>query len=159
MKSRLIASIALGVAVVLGTSGCAFISTQATTIDYSPSDGVNVPGSGPLKVRNALIVAEEEGAEAGFVAAVVNDTNETHTLHIEFGEGAGAQKSTVRVPANTVVSLGSVDSDTPPLLIDAVDGPPGAMVPVYFQSGEAEGVVFDVPVLDGGLDYYGDLLP
>src|SRR5690606_37225954 len=63
IKSRLVASVALAVAVAVGTSGCAMVSTQATTIPYSPADGVNIPDSGPLKVRNVLIVADEEGID------------------------------------------------------------------------------------------------
>ena len=50
--------------VVLGTTGCSMISPQATTIPYSAADGVNVPASGPLKVRNALFVANEDGTTA-----------------------------------------------------------------------------------------------
>ena len=74
MKSRLFASLAVGAAVVLGTTGCNLVAPQATTIDYSASDGVNVPESGPLQVRNALIVADEEGTVGNFVAAIVYDT-------------------------------------------------------------------------------------
>jgi hypothetical protein len=157
VNRRLIASVALGAAVLLGTTGCAMISTQATTLPYSPGDGVNIPESGPLAVRNVLIVAEEEGGEGNLVAAVVNPTDEAHTLNIELGEGAAAQSLTVRVPARETVSLGSPDE--PPLPLDEVDGPPGSTVPMYFQSGEAEGVLFQVPVLDGELDYYGELIP
>ena len=159
MNSRLTASVALGAAVLLGTTGCAFITPQGTTVQYSPSDGVTIPDSGPLKVRNALIVSEEDGGPGNMIAAVVNETDESHTLHIELGEGASAQEITVRVPARSAVSLGNPAGDTPPLEIDAVDGPPGATVPVYFQSGDAEGVLWQVPVLDGALDYYGELLP
>ena len=64
MKPRLIASLAIGALVVLGTTGCSMISTQATTITYSAAEGVNVHGAGPLEVRNALIVANEDGSEA-----------------------------------------------------------------------------------------------
>ncbi len=159
MNSRLIASVALGTAVLLGTTGCAFISTQATTIQYSPSDGVNIPDSGPLKVRNVLIVSEEDGAEGNMIAAVVNETDESQVLNIEVGEGADAQKATVRVPPKSSLSLGNPEGDEPPLGLDAVPGPPGSTVPVYFQSGDAEGVLYQVPVLDGALDYYNELLP
>ncbi len=55
-------------------------ATQATTIPYSAAEGVNVRGSGPLQVRNALIVANEDGSEGNFVAAIVNQTDESHTL-------------------------------------------------------------------------------
>ena len=101
MKTRLIASLAVGAAVVLGTTGCNILAPQATTIDYSASDGVNVPAdSGPLHIRNALIVANEDGTTGNFVAAVVNDTAQQLTLRIEVGEGSSMVRSAVNVPAN-----------------------------------------------------------
>ena len=157
MKSRLIASLALGALVVLGTSGCAMLSTQATTIPYSPSDGVNIPDSGPLQVRNVLIVSDETGVDGNLVAAIVNATSESHTLNIEYGEGSSKSSETIRVPANTTVSLGTAETD--PLLLEGIVTKPGANLPMFFQSGDSDGVLFDVPVLDGALDYYGDLLP
>ncbi len=119
MKSRLIASLALGALVVLGTSGCAMLSTQATTIPYSPSDGVNIPDSGPLQVRNVLIVSDETGVDGNLVAAIVNATTESHTLNIEYGEGSSKSSETIRVPANTTVSLGTAETD--PLLLEGID--------------------------------------
>lgn len=156
MKSRLIASLALGALVVLGTTGCAMLSTQATSIQYSASDGVNIPDSGPLQVRNVLIVSDEEGADGVLVAAIVNSTTESQTLTIEYGEGTKTTE-TIRVPANTTVSLGSEETD--PLPLEGIDTKPGANLPMFFQSGDSDGVLFEVPVLDGSLDYYGDLLP
>ncbi len=41
MNSRRLASVALAAAVVFATAGCSMISPQATTIDYSPAEGVN----------------------------------------------------------------------------------------------------------------------
>ena len=157
MKSRLIASLAVSAFVVLGTSGCAMLSTQATTIPYSPSDGVNVPDSGPLQLRNVLIVTDEDGADGQLVAAIVNATGESHTLSIEYGEGSSASSERIRVPANSTISLGT--EETEPLSLEGIDTKPGTNLPMFFQSGDAEGILFDVPVLDGALDYYGDLLP
>jgi len=156
VKPRLIASLAIGALVVLGTTGCSMISTQATTITYSAAEGVNVHGAGPLEVRNALIVANEDGSEGNFVAAIVNQTDESVTLNMEFGEG-GAIKESIRVPANSVVSLGTEDTD--PILLKGLDTPPGADIAGYFQSGDAEGVLVSVPVLDGGLEYLAPLVP
>ena len=132
-------------------------ATYATTIPYSAAEGVNVWASGPLQVRNALIVANEDGSEGNFIAAIVNQTDKSQTLHIEFGDGSGAIEKTVRVPANTVVSLGT--EDTEPLLIEGLDTLPGSDIPGYFQSGDAEGVLVSVPVLDGGLHYLEPLVP
>jgi hypothetical protein len=157
VKSRFIASLAVGALVVLGTSGCAMLSTQATQIQYSASDGVNIPDSGPLYVRNALVVTDEEGVDGSLVAAVVNETDESQTLNIEFGEGSSKTAEEIRVPANSVVSLGT--AETEPLQLEGIDTKPGATLTMFFQSGDGEGVLSEVPVLDGALDYYGELLP
>ncbi|MCR2762567.1 DNA modification methylase [Microbacterium sp. zg.B48] len=157
MKSRLIASLALGALVVLGTSGCSMISVQATTLQYSPSDGVNIPDSGPLEVRNVLIVADEEGNDGNLVAAIVNATSDSQTLRIEFGEGSAKSTESIRVPANTTVSLGT--EETEPLLLEGIDTKPGSDLPMYFQSGDADGILFTVPVLDDSLDYLAGLAP
>ena len=157
MKPRLIASLAIGALIVLGTTGCSMISTQATTIPYAAAEGVNVHGAGPLEVRNALIVANEDGSEGNFIAAIVNQTDKSQTLNMEFGEGAGAIEKSIRVPANSVVSLGTEDDE--PILLKGLDTPPGADIAGYFQSGDAEGVLVSVPVLDGGLKYLAPFVP
>jgi len=160
VKTRLIASIAVGAAVVLGTTGCNILAPQATTIDYSASDGVNVPAdSGPLHVRNALIVANDDGTTGNFVAAIVNDTTEPLTLRLEVGEGSTAVRSSVNVPANRTLSLGDLADNVEPLRLDDIDAVPGSTVPVYFQSGDGQGALIQVPVLDGALEYLAPLAP
>ncbi|WP_314506146.1 DNA modification methylase [uncultured Microbacterium sp.] len=156
MNSRLIASLAVSALVVLGTSGCALVSTQATQLQYSASDGVNIPHSGPLDVRNVLVVTED-GVDGVLVAAIVNTTSEPQTLNIEYGEGSDKTSEKIRVPANGVVSLGTDETDALPL--EGIDSALGTNLPMFFQSGDSEGVLYAVPVLDGSLDYYGDLLP
>ncbi len=157
MKPRHLASIAVATALVLGTTGCSMISSQATTIEYSAAEGVNVYDAGPLDVRNAFIVATDDGAAGNFVAAIVNDTDESHTLRIELGEGSSTIPFTVRVPARTTVSLGSDEQD--PILIEGLDTLPGADIPGYFQSGDEDGSLVSVPVLDGELPYLAPLVP
>lgn len=156
MNSRLIASLAIGAALVLGTTGCSMISPQATTIEYSAAEGTNVFGAGPVLVRNAQIVASEDGSEGNLVAAIINDTDESHTLNIVFGESSQAIDVVVRIPARTTLSLGAEDE---PLLIEELDALPGTDLPAFFQSGDAEGVIVSVPVLDGTLDYLAPLAP
>jgi hypothetical protein len=108
-------------------------------------------------VRNVLIVTDEEGVDGNLVAAIVNGTSEPQTLNIEYGEGSSKSAEKIRVPANTTVSLGT--AETEPLLLEGIDTKPGANLPMFFQSGDSDGILFAVPVLDGSLDYYGDLLP
>ena len=159
VKSRLFASLAVGAAVVLGTTGCNLVAPQATTIDYSASDGVNVPESGPLQVRNALIVADEEGTVGNFVAAIVNDTTKSQMLRLEVGEGSSAVRASVNVAAGSTLSLGDLANDVAPLQLDGIDAVPGSTIPIFFQSGDAEGALIQVPVLDGALEYLRPLAP
>ncbi len=153
MNTRRFASIALAAAVLLGATGCNMIAPQATTIPYSPADGVNVPDSGPLKVRNALFVSNEAGTSANFIAAIINDTDAPSALMVGID---GANKRVV-VPAHTTVSLG-VD-DAKPLLFTGLKTRPGATIDVTFQSGDGEGVLQATPVLDGTLHYLADFVP
>lgn len=154
MNSRILASVALGV-IALGTTGCAAMTEQATTIIYSASDGVNVEEreGAAIEVRNAVIVADDEGADGNLVAALVNTTDTAATLNLEWDGGS----STVRVPAGEVVSLGAGSEE--PQLLEDIDTMPGATLPLYFQSGDAEGVLTEVPVLDGCLEHFADLVP
>ena len=155
MNSRALASAALAGLVILGTAGCGAITPQATTIEYSASDGVNVPDAegAPLQIRNAVVVADEDGELGNLVAAVVNTSDSAANLVVEWGD----ESATVRVPADGVVSLGTADED--PLLLRSIDSPAGSTLPIYFQSGDAEGVLVEVPVLDGCLAQFEDLVP
>ncbi|GAA3760256.1 hypothetical protein GCM10022240_11110 [Microbacterium kribbense] len=158
MKSRLFASVAVCAAVMLGASGCAMISPQGTTIPYSPGDGVNVadaPGAA-LLVRNALIVANEDGTVGNMIAAVVNLTGDPQTLNVQVGTGSSAINETVPVPAHSVASLGG---SADPLRLDGLNVKPGATVSVYFQSGNASGETANVPVLDGSEEYLASYVP
>lgn len=156
MKSRLVASAAISALVLLGATGCTFISPQATKIEYSASDGVNVSDSdGPIDVRNAFIVANEDGSVGNFVAAVVNPTTEKATLTMTV---TGIDKPfPVSVPAGKTISFGAEGED--PLRIDGLDTMPGATIEIHFQSGDGAGTKTQVPVLDGSLPYYADLVP
>lgn len=153
MKTRRLAPVALAVAVLLGATGCTFLTPQATDLPYSAADGVNIPASGPLAVRNALLVTDEKGASANFLAAVVNDTDASATLAV----GIDGVNQKVRVPARTAVSLGF--DDVEPLLFTGLDTAAGATLRVTFQSGDGEAVAYDVPVLDGALPYLKEFVP
>lgn len=150
---RLIATVALGAAVALGTTGCTFITHQATTNEYSPSDGVNIDETGgDIVVRNAMIIATDDGSSGNLVAAFVNQGDKSGRVDISV-EG---DVLTVRVPAGELVSLGA---DEDPLLIEDLNVAPGADVEVLFVSGDGDAVPAAVPVLDGSLPEYADLVP
>lgn len=154
MKSRLVASAALSALVLLGATGCTFITPQSTKIEYPASDGVNISDAdGPIDVRNVLVIATEDGSIGNLIGAIVNPTDESATLTITL---AGIDPLTITVPAGDKVSLGA---DAEPLRIEGLDTKPGATVEMHFQSGDSTGVKAAIPVLDGSLSYYADLVP
>ena len=154
MKSRLVASAAISALVLLGATGCTFITPQATKTEYAASDGVNVSDQdGPIAVRNALIIANEDGTVGNFVGAVVNPSQDRATLTVAL-EGGDPFESTV--PAGGTISFGA---DEEPVEITGLDTMPGATIPMHFQSGDSAGVTTEIPVLAGTLPYYWDLAP
>ena len=153
MNTRRLAPVALAAAAMLGLAGCSMISPQATTIPYSAADGVNIPSNGPLAVRNALFVSNEDGSASNFLAAIVNDTDDPHTLVVT----AGGDTQRVTLPARSEVSLGFDGED--PLLFEGLDAAPGTNPKVTFDMGDGEAVEHSVPVLDGGLTYLEEFVP
>ncbi|OCG72747.1 hypothetical protein [Microbacterium sediminis] len=153
MNSRSLASLALGGLVVLGTAGCAAITHQATTIQYSPADGVNIPvgDDSPVEILNTLIVANEDGTDGNLVAAFVNKTDEPVTVTLSWN-GGGAE---VDVPADETLSLGGEDD---PVLLEGIDTPAGATLPIAFSTG-GEPVQAEVQVFDEELGYLEGLAP
>ncbi len=154
MKSRLAASLALVAVALTGATGCTFITPQSTTIDYSASDGVNVSETGPVVVRNAMIIVNNSGTAGNFVGALINTSTryQTMTIHVE-----GLMPLRVTLAAGELLSFGS-DSRAP-LALPGFSGKPGTTVQVSFQSGQELGTVAAVPVLDGRLPHYRDLAP
>jgi len=153
LAPRLIAAAALGVTIALGATGCTFMTPQNTVDIKNISDGVDVSSTGgPVVVRNALIVADEDGSAGNLVAVLVNDSDESATLTID----VDGKQQEVRVPAGEHVSLGA---DEDPLLFENLDVKPGATVEVLFRSGDDEAEPTQVPVLDGTLPYLKDLVP
>ena len=160
MTSRALASIALGAAVILGATGCNMISPQATTIPYSAAEGINIDdASGPVKVRNLFIVADETGENGNLVGNFINDTNEDHTVSIQVGEGSDAISVEVDVDANSSVALGgSGDNGEDPILLEGLNADLGATVVSNITSG-GETVTTHLTVLEGKLSYLKDLAP
>ncbi|MCR2827917.1 DNA modification methylase [Microbacterium sp. zg.Y909] len=153
MKSRLLASLAMGAVVLLGATGCNMLAPQATTLAYSPSDGVNVPAPGPVDVLNAMVIANEDGSAGNFIAAFVNNSLEAQEITVALENGEAA---IIELDAGESVSLGV---DLEPILFTDLGVPAGATVPMAFQTGLESGTVAQVPVLDGALPYYTEFEP
>ena len=161
MTSRALASIALGAAVILGATGCNMISPQATTIPYSAAEGINIDdASGPVKVRNLFIVADESGENGNLIGSFINNTDEEHTVSIQIGEGSDAISVEVKVDgASSTVSLGGDgENGQEPLLLEGLNADVGGTVVSNITSG-GETVTTHLTVLEGKLSYLENLAP
>ncbi|MGR2753652.1 DNA modification methylase [Agromyces arachidis] len=151
MKARLAASAALALGIAIGGSGCAMITYQATTEEYDASDGISVD-VGALEVRNALVVSDD-GEEGNLVLSVTNSGDEDATLGIEIA----GETIEIDVDAGETVSPGATDEE--PVLVERLDAEVGGLVTAFFVTEGAEGREVTVPVLDGRLPEYEELVP
>ena len=156
MRARLAASAALLALVLVGTTGCTFITAQATTNHYDPSDGI---GStiGDLQVRNALLLTGD-GTTASLLINFANDGKVGVDVKLQY-ENADKTKvdGSVYVNAGDVTSLGAADDKK--FVLTGIDAPAGTLFPVFIQYGDVTGKQLWIPVLDNREAHYADLLP
>lgn len=168
MRSRVIASIVLAATVILGTSACNLLAPQTTTKHYDASDGVS-GDVGDLAIRNAFVVADEEGTTGNLIMTVVNNGND-HELDIQWGEGDERVTRSVLVKAGQTMIFTvpgedpAEDSETTvtapdPFTIDNLNARPGELTTIFFQYGKETGIELEVPVLNGEMESYSTLVP
>lgn len=159
MKARVAASVVLALAVAVGTAGCGFIAPQATTKHYDASDGVS-GNVGDIDVRNAFIVTDGVGGTVGnLVVTLVNTDTKSHRVTITSGTSGAAAYVTVEPGQVKTVGTKPDTASANNVFLTPFDALPGSNYPVYFQYGDETGVRLQVPVLDGGLPDYKDLVP
>ena len=157
MKTRLVASVALAGALLLGTTGCTLFATQGTLVPYQPSDGV-AANVGDVKVRN-LLGLSDNGEDVALVMSIINAGTLTATVNFQYEDSSGTKQTlSVVVKPNSSVHVGGSGDDASAILRDA-GATVGGTIPIYVQYGEKQGQQVQVPVLDGQTEAYTDLLP
>ena len=157
--TRLTRPVALAVAAVLAsglTAGCSVTNPQETARSYMPSDGVEAQLGDGLVATNLLLIAEDAQSEAVLVARVVNSGTEPATVRITSTEADVDVE--VEVEPGQTYAVGGQDADEQ-VTIDSLGVMPGQRLPMTVGADGAEPVQVSVPVLDGTLPEYADLLP
>ena len=149
---RPLALVALVAVAVGATAGCSMFSPQTTTLQYTPSDGVQADLEGGVRVRNALFVTGGADEPATLVGTVVNTGDEDVTVTF-IGE---AVEGEVDVPARESVQIGPEGDEQ--IEVSAMGAHPGELVTVQVSVGES-GAELRVPVVSGDLPEYADLVP
>jgi hypothetical protein len=154
VRRRAVASAAVAALVLLGTSACNFVAPQATLEVYDASDGTSTT-VGDVTVLNAMIFTEE-GEEANLVASVINESDTRVQLTLQYESGSEDVDKKFTIGAGEVEDLGPEGLG---LTLEDIGAMPGELFPIYVQYGDAEGQQLLVPVLEGTMDHYADLVP
>jgi hypothetical protein len=151
---RVAASVALAGLIVLGASGCEFISPQDTTQINQVADGMDAT-VGDVGIRDALLFTAN-GTEASLVTTFVNSGNSTATVSMQYTATSGPQTQQVTVPANGYISVRpGAQTD---ITLSGISAKAGSLFPVFFTSGGHQTTV-KVPVLNATLPGYETLTP
>ena len=90
-----LAAAGTAVLALLGATGCSAVNEQATTIEYSASDGI-VDRVGPVLLRNILIITSDEGEPGTLLGTLFNESDSPVQVTID-GENENSQ---VTIDAN-----------------------------------------------------------
>ena len=151
---RVAASVAIAGLIVLGASGCEFITPQDTTRISQVADGMNAT-VGPVDIRDALMFTTS-GTEASLVTSLVNSASSPQTVSMQYTTTSGPTTQEVTVPANGLLAVRPGGEQV--VTLSNISAKPGSLFPVYFTSGSAATTV-RVPVLDASLPGYETLTP
>lgn len=140
--------------VVAGVAVTAACSPIETTRPYSPSDGLRVDLTDDLRALNLLMITAGEGEPGTLVGAFANDSSED--VEFEIAPDGGAALA-VPVAAGETVYVGTEDGFDAQL--GRVDVIPGGVLQMTVGVSTGEEETVPVPVLDGTLEEYADLVP
>jgi len=144
--ARAAASVVLAGALLLGTTGCTFISQQATLIKYDPSDGVGID-VGNVQVRNAIALINEDGRAVSIMITMVNSGERTANVNLQYQSGGEKTTTTKSVNPGEVKTYGTSVDDTQIIVLNP-GVKAGGLFPVYIQYGKNEGKELLLPVLN-----------
>lgn len=137
---------------MLGVAACAPI---ASLKPYDASDGFSTT-VGQVKVLNALVLTKS-GKDGNLLFSAYNPTDEPVQLNVQYDEGGDRTtvRATLKPDATTDFGYGKKGQ----FLLSGLGKKPGSLAHIYFQYGDEEGRELTVPVLDGSLPQYQNLLP
>lgn len=157
-RSRRLVLSAAALGFALAASGCSYFSPVQTHEFYQSADGnnANIEQAGALYagVRNALIVADDDGGNPAFSATVVNYSDETVTVELEgVADGTTLFATSVSVDPGESVELGRAEG-MQQVPISEIPTTPGHLIDLEVTAA-GETTTITVPVVPNSLDHYG----
>jgi len=156
--TRAAASALIAGALLVGTTGCSFITPTATLNHYDPSDGIGAE-VGDVKVRNVLAISNDDESAVSLMVTIINTSSSSGSLRLQYESAAGERVDISKpVTSGEVKSYGTeVDGDM--IVINDADIRAGQLFPIYFQFGNDSGQELLVPVMSSDDVIYADLAP
>ena len=147
-------SVSAAAAATLALAGCSATNPITTSEAYNVVDGVQADLASDIKAHNLLVVTSEEGAPGVMSGALANQGRET----VEVTRAPeGGDEVTIEVPARGAVLLGAEGGEQ--VELDSVEAAPGTLLPVTLSTAEGGSTEVGIPVFDGTLPEYAELLP
>lgn len=148
---RRAAAAIVGVAILGLLAGCDLIAPQDTKYIQETADGVN-GDIGAIFIGNAVLLTSDPSGTTGLVATLVNQGESNEDVRISTDSGT----ETVTVKPAESVQLGTPGGRS--VTFEGLGAKPGSLAFVTFETS-TETETLNVPVLDGSLPQYQDLVP
>lgn len=152
---RRAASVVLAGLVLVGVSGCEFITPQDTVRINQVSDGVDY-SVGSIDVRNAMLFSLD-GRTAVLVTSLINSSGSAVPVQLAWTAKSGPASTSVQVPGNALVNIRPGSGGTP-VQLSGITAPVGSTFRIRITAG-SKTADMDVPVLDNTLPGYSTLTP
>lgn len=146
---RLCMAVAAGLAAAPLLAGCSWFSPMTTGLDYQAGDGREFT-KGELAIRNAMVVAGEDGTTGAVVATLVNTGEDS--ISVDFGD-AGPKFD---VPAGKLIKVSPVQKQQ--VTVTGKSVRPAGYVKVPFNiNGQEEPL--ELPIVGSNFPRYATLTP
>ena len=154
MNIRKIATVAIAASLMLGTSGCTFVSPIASRIEYAPSDGSQVTLK-YVDARNFIYLSDGEG-HFGLFGSLVNRGVTSTSVKLQYTDATTSEKKEAFFTLLPSQKLDFGYNGASALNYD-LGGKPGQVVTVFVVADGEAGQGMNVPVLDGTLPEYAEI--
>ena len=144
------AGVAIAAALISAT-GCGYIYTQPTTLQYAASDGVKADLNG-VELRNIMMVSSGKGADGRLLGTILNKSDHDITVTFAFPSG----EKSVKVAKGQQVRLESNDSQ---VIVPKISQTPGETLANTQVSSNDQSTNLNIPILDGTLKEYASYMP
>jgi hypothetical protein len=155
MNIRKFATVAVASSLLLGTAGCTFMNPIASRIDYAPSDGTQV-NLDTVDARNFIYLSDGNGHAALF-GSLVNRGLESSSVKLQYTDAASKETKDAYYTLLPAQKLDFGYNGTSALNFN-LGGEPGQTVTVWVSADSKTGKSMNVPVLDGTLAEYAELV-